>query len=173
MALEHLWAGWRAGFVSEAPRPDCVFCAILDLGQPDTETHILWRHPHGLAFAVLNAYPYTSGHLMVVPTRHVAELEELTGDESAAVWSGLAGGVIAIKRAYRPDGLNLGVNLGRVAGAGIPGHFHIHALPRWNGDTNFMTAVATTRVIPESLPDTYAKLRAAWPEDPPTPGNLT
>jgi ATP adenylyltransferase len=163
MSLEHLWAGWRGDFVSEGPRLECVFCEILQSGQPDTRTHILWRHPEGLAFALLNAYPYTSGHLMVVPTRHVAELEELTGDESAAVWSGLSGGVTAIKRAYRPDGLNLGVNLGRVAGAGIPGHFHVHALPRWNGDTNFMTAVATTRVIPESLPDTDVKLRAAWP----------
>jgi ATP adenylyltransferase len=117
-----------------------------------------------LAFAVLNAYPYTSGHLMVMPTRHVAELEELTFDESSAVWSGLTSAVLAVKRAYRPDGLNLGVNLGRVAGAGIPGHFHVHVLPRWSGDTNFMTAVADTRVIPESLPDTDAKLRAAWPE---------
>jgi ATP adenylyltransferase len=124
-----------------------------------------------LAFALLNAYPYTSGHLMVVPTRHVADLEQLTGAESAAVWVGQASAVIAIKRAYRPDGLNLGVNLGRVAGAGIPGHFHVHALPRWNGDTNFMTALASTRVMPESLPDTDAKLRAAWPDggdsDPP------
>jgi ATP adenylyltransferase len=162
MALEHLWAGWRADFVNEGPRPDCVFCALLESGRPDTETHILWRHPEGLAFAVLNAFPYTSGHLMVLPSRHVANLEDLAADESAAIWSGLAGAVTAIKDAYRPDGLNLGVNLGRVAGAGIPGHFHVHVLPRWNGDTNFMTAVATTRVIPESLPDTDARLRAAW-----------
>ena len=165
MTLEQLWAGWRADFVSEGPRPDCVFCAILQSGQTDTETHILWRHPGGSAFAVLNAYPYTSGHLMVVPVRHVAELEDLTGDESSAVWSALAGAVVAVKRAYRPDGLNLGVNLGRVAGAGIPGHFHVHVLPRWNGDTNFMTTVADTRVIPESLADTDARLRAAWSGD--------
>ena len=111
---------------------------------------------------MLNAFPYTSGHLMVLPSRHVANLEDLGQAESAAIWSGLAGAVTAIKGAYRPDGLNLGVNLGRVAGAGIPGHFHVHVLPRWNGDTNFMTAVATTRVIPESLPDTDARLRAAW-----------
>jgi ATP adenylyltransferase len=162
MALEHLWAGWRADFVNEGARPDCVFCALLESGRPDTETHIVWRHPGGLAFAVLNAFPYTSGHLMVLPSRHVANLEDLAADESAAIWSGLAGAVSAIKDAYRPDGLNLGVNLGRVAGAGIPGHFHVHVLPRWNGDTNFMTAVATTRVIPESLPDTDARLRAAW-----------
>ncbi|HSS08367.1 MAG TPA: HIT domain-containing protein, partial [Acidimicrobiales bacterium] len=163
MTLERLWAGWRADFVSGAasdgPTADCVFCALLASSQPDTETHILWRDPGGLAFAVLNAYPYTSGHLMVMPTRHVGELEALTSGESTAVWSGLAAAVTAIKRAYRPDGLNLGVNLGRAAGAGIPGHFHVHVLPRWNGDTNFMTSVADTRVIPESLPDTDAKLR--------------
>jgi ATP adenylyltransferase len=164
MTLERLWAGWRADFVSDGPRPGCVFCAILNSGEPDTEVHILWRHPGGLAFAVLNAYPYTSGHLMVMPTRHVSELEELTIEESAAVWSGLVAAVTAIKRAYRPDGLNLGANLGRAAGAGIPDHFHLHALPRWSGDTNFMTTVAETRVIPEALPDTDAKLRAAWPE---------
>jgi len=164
MALEHLWAGWRADFVNEGPRPDCVFCALLESGRPDTETHILWRHPEGLAFTVLNAFPYTSGHLMVLPSRHVANLEDLGQAESAAIWSGLAGAVTAIKGAYRPDGLNLGVNLGRVAGAGIPGHFHVHVLPRWNGDTNFMTTVAEVRVLPESLSVGYEKLKAAWPK---------
>ncbi|HEX9549189.1 MAG TPA: HIT domain-containing protein [Acidimicrobiales bacterium] len=164
--LDRLWAGWRNAFVTGAAgdtTEGCVFCALLASGLPDPETHILWRHPDGLAFAILNAYPYTSGHLMVMPTRHVGELELLGGDESAAVWSGLAAAVQAIKAAYHPDGLNLGANLGRVAGAGVPSHFHMHVLPRWMGDTNFMTAVADTRVLPEALSDSDTKLRAAWP----------
>jgi ATP adenylyltransferase len=142
---------------------ECVFDAILASGKPDDETHILWRHPSRLAFAILNAYPYTSGHLMVMPIRHVGDLEALTPEESLAVWEGLSQAVRAIKAAYRPDGLNVGANLGRSAGAGVPGHFHLHALPRWNGDTNFMTTVAEARVLPESLSDTFAKLREGWP----------
>jgi ATP adenylyltransferase len=175
--LDRLWAGWRNEFVTGAagaagaaaggpgsPSGEgCVFCALLASGLPDNDTHILWRHPNGLAFAILNAYPYTSGHLMVMPTRHVGDLELLSGEESAAVWSGLAAAVQAIKAAYHPDGLNLGANLGRVAGAGVPSHFHMHALPRWMGDTNFMTVVADTRVLPEALSESDRKLRAAWP----------
>ena len=164
MSLERLWAGWRAEFVAGPGDPDaCVFCSILGSGLPDGETHVLWRHAGGRVVAILNAYPYTSGHLMVLPVRHVADLEDLDADESGDLWQGLAMAVRAIKGAFGPDGLNLGVNLGRVAGAGVPGHFHVHALPRWSGDTNFMTAVADTRVLPEALGATAAKLRRAWP----------
>jgi ATP adenylyltransferase len=167
MTLQRLWAGWRSDFVEAAAGApsggECVFDAILASGLPDGETHILWRDPDGLAFALLNAYPYTNGHLMVMPVRHVAALEDVTAEESAAVWAGLAGAVRAIKSAYRPDALNVGANLGRAAGAGVPGHFHLHALPRWNGDTNFMTAVAETRVLPEALSASASRLRAAWP----------
>jgi ATP adenylyltransferase len=167
MSLERLWAGWRDEFVSGAsrngPKPDCVFDAILGSGLPDTESHIVWRHPGGLVVALLNAYPYTSGHLMIVPTRHVGELEDLTAEEGGAVWAGVSDAVRALKAAYSPEGLNVGVNLGRAAGAGVPGHFHVHVLPRWVGDTNFMTTVADTRVLPEPLSATDAKVRAAWP----------
>jgi ATP adenylyltransferase len=166
MALDRLWAGWRAEFVAGAAETSpeaCVFCAILSSGLPDEETHVVWRHPGQRVVAILNAYPYTSGHLMVMPIRHVGDIEQLTAEESAALWEGLTQAVVAIKAAYRPDGLNLGANLGRVAGAGVPGHFHLHALPRWNGDTNFMTTVADTRVLPETLSASSAKLRAAWP----------
>jgi diadenosine tetraphosphate (Ap4A) HIT family hydrolase len=147
----------------DGPRPDCVFDAILSSGVPDTESHVVWRHPGGLVVALLNAYPYTSGHLMVMPVRHVADLEELSADESSALWVAVTTSVRALKAAYRPEGINLGLNLGKAAGAGVPGHLHVHVLPRWNGDTNFMTAVAETRVLPESLVETDAKLRAAWP----------
>ncbi|MDQ1401649.1 MAG: adenylyltransferase [Acidimicrobiaceae bacterium] len=170
-ALDRLWAGWRRAFVTSVgdgvgPAPECVFCAILASGLPDDETHLLWRHPRGLAIAILNLYPYTSGHLMVMPTRHVGEVEEVTGEESAALWTGVSAAVGALKAAYRPDALNLGANVGRAAGAGVPGHFHVHVVPRWNGDTNFMTTVADARVLPEALTDTGARLRAAWPVPP-------
>jgi diadenosine tetraphosphate (Ap4A) HIT family hydrolase len=167
MTLDRLWAGWRSEFMTGAAdggrEPDCVFDGILASGLPDTESHVVWRHPSGLVVALLNAYPYTSGHLMVMPTRHVGEIEELGGDEPAAVWEGVTSAVRALKSAYRPEGINVGVNLGRAAGAGVPGHFHVHVLPRWNGDTNFMTAIADTRVLPEALGDTDTKLRSAWP----------
>jgi ATP adenylyltransferase len=102
---------------------------------------------------------------MVMPVRHVGELEELTGDEAVALWRQLTDAVRALKAGYSPDGLNVGANLGRSAGAGVPGHFHMHVVPRWNGDTNFMTTLAETRMLPESLPATYEKVRKAWPTD--------
>jgi len=170
VTLERLWAGWRAPFVGGdadadvAPgAPACVFCRILSSGRPDTETHLLWRHPGGRVVALLNAYPYTSGHLMVMPVRHVGDLEALDPDEAAAVMEGVAAAVRAVKGAYRPDGLNVGANLGAAAGAGVPGHLHLHVLPRWSGDTNFMTALFETRVLPEALSQSAEKLREAWP----------
>ena len=171
-ALERLWAGWRSAFVTsvgpadDGPGTGCVFCALLASGLPDEDTHIVWHHDGGLAVAILNLYPYTSGHLMVMPTRHVGEIEALTSDESRAVWDGAADAVRALKAAYRPEALNLGANLGRAAGAGVPGHFHIHVVPRWNGDTNFMTTVADTRVLPETLSASASKLQDAWPPLP-------
>jgi ATP adenylyltransferase len=147
-----------------AGQEDCVFCRILRSGEPDDVTYVLWRGPR--SFAVLNAFPYASGHLMVMPTRHVAELEDISSDEAGALWATLSDAVRALKASYHPDGVNVGANLGRAAGAGIPGHFHFHAVPRWVGDTNFMTALAETRVLPESLPDTWRRLRAVWPAPP-------
>jgi ATP adenylyltransferase len=167
-ALERLWAGWRSEYIERVAGADddeCVFCAILASGLPDEETYVVWRHPSSAAAAILNAYPYASGHLMVLPTRHVGEIEQLDEPERGAVWTGVIEAVSALKAAYRPDGLNLGANLGRPAGAGIPDHFHVHVLPRWNGDTNFMTSVASTRVLPEALPVSAAKVRAAWFSD--------
>jgi ATP adenylyltransferase len=164
--LDRLWAGWRTEYVAHAAANssthagDCVFCAILDSGLPDEETLVLWRGSR--AFALLNAYPYTTGHLLLMPIRHVAELEDLDAGEAAELWAGVADGVRALKAAYGPDGLNLGANLGRAGGAGVPGHFHAHVLPRWVGDTNFMTSVASARVLPEALPATWEKVHAAW-----------
>ena len=115
------------------------------------------------SFAVMNAYPYTSGHVMVSPVRHVGSITDLDPVEAAALMHGTQRATAAMESVYSPDGVNVGVNIGRAAGAGIPGNLHVHVLPRWDGDTNFMTAVAEARVLPESLRHSYEKLRAAWP----------
>jgi len=174
VSLERLWAGWRSEYVARAAGDGgaddgeaCVFCRILASGEPDESTYVLWRGER--CAAALNAFPYTSGHLMVFPRRHVGEMEDLEQAEATELWSAVTDAVRALKEAYGPEGLNLGVNLGRAAGAGIPGHFHVHVLPRWNGDTNFMTTAAEVRVLPESLPAGWKKLRAAWPSPPPAP----
>jgi ATP adenylyltransferase len=138
-----------------------VFTRILRSGLPDDETHIVHRGP--LCFAVLNAYPYSVGHLLVLPYREIGDLEELADDEAAELWATVTDAVVALKQAYRPEGVNVGVNLGRPAGGSVSDHLHVHVVPRWTGDSNFMTATANTRTLPEALPDTAAKLRAAWP----------
>jgi diadenosine tetraphosphate (Ap4A) HIT family hydrolase len=165
MTLDRLWAGWRAAYVagaaSTASGPDdCLFCTLAS--GPDEETLVVARDD--LVFAVMNAYPYASGHLMIAPLRHEAELEGLKGDEATALMTMMQHAVSALKSAYTPDGINAGVNLGRPAGAGVPGHVHLHVLPRWAGDTNFMTTVAETRVLPEDLRTSWEKVRAAWPK---------
>ena len=166
MTLERLWAGWRAAYVSSAAMTpstgehDCLFCA---LAAADPEEALVVARDE-LVFAVMNAFPYTSGHLMIAPLRHEGELEDLKADEATAVMTMTQHAVAALKSAYTPDGINVGLNIGRPAGAGVPGHVHLHALPRWNGDTNFMTTVAETRVLPEDLRTSWEKLRAAWPK---------
>jgi diadenosine tetraphosphate (Ap4A) HIT family hydrolase len=168
MSLEQLWAGWRHEYVTAAGAAEkagiddgCVFCRIAASGPPSADNAVVWRGE--LTLAVLNAYPYASGHLLIVPIRHLSTLDELTAAESADLWETTRKAADAIDRAYDPDGLNIGANLGRAAGAGIPRHLHLHALPRWSGDTNFMTAVAGVRVIPESLPRSWEQLHDAWP----------
>jgi ATP adenylyltransferase len=164
--LDRLWAGWRSSYIESienieaVPRADgCLFCGLLAMA--DAEGMILERADH--SFAVMNAYPYTSGHVMVAPMRHVGSITDLEPDEAAALMHGAQRATAAVESVYAPEGINIGVNIGRAAGAGIPGHVHVHVLPRWNGDTNFMTAVAEARVLPESLRHSYDKLRAGWP----------
>jgi len=171
--LEHLWSGWRAAYVTSggaaggvahddvASGRGSVFSRILRSGLPDDETHIVHRGKR--CFAVLNAYPYSVGHLLVLPYREVGDLEELAPDETAELWATVTDAVVALKQAYRPEGINVGVNLGRPAGGSVSDHLHVHVVPRWTGDSNFITATANTRTLPEALPDTAAKLRAAWP----------
>ena len=165
--LDRLWAGWRSEYIDAATGPDheehsaSVFVRILASGLPDEETYIVWRGER--CFAILNRYPYSTGHVLVMPYREVAELEDLEADESTELWSSVLACAAAVKAAYRPHGLNIGVNLGAAAGAGVPSHLHVHVLPRWSADSNFMTAVGETRVLPEALPVTWEKLRATWP----------
>lgn len=165
--MGRLWAGWRSAYVAEAAASEpggeggSIFTRILATGRPDAETFIVHRGER--VFAILNSFPYTSGHLMVMPYREVAELEDLTAEEAAELWAAVTDAVRAVKVAYRPHGVNVGLNLGEAAGAGVSSHLHVHVVPRWNADSNFMTAIAETRVIPEDLPTTWEKLRAAWP----------
>jgi ATP adenylyltransferase len=159
--MDYLWSPWRYQYIAEASAGNqvaCVFCHELARGD-DEKALIVWRGAK--CFIILNRYPYTSGHVMIVPFAHVAELQlcdaetttemmELT-KRMEAVFSGL----------YSPDGMNLGMNLGKAAGAGVTGHLHLHVLPRWLGDTNFMTVIGETRVHPEDLSITYQRLHAA------------
>ncbi|HEX9682297.1 MAG TPA: HIT domain-containing protein [Acidimicrobiales bacterium] len=166
--LDHLWTGWRHEYVTSVPDADdvdtggsaCVFCRILASGLTDDETFVV--HRGSTAFAILNAYPYSTGHLLVLPFRHVRGLDELTDEESEEVWGITRRATEVVGSVYDPEGVNIGFNIGRAAGAGIPGHVHGHVVPRWSGDTNFMTSVANTRVLPEALDVTWSKMRQAW-----------
>jgi len=161
-ATRHPGADAAGGDDASANAAGCVFCRIAASGPPSEDNGVLWVGAR--TFAVLNAYPYASGHLMVLPLRHVGSLADITEEEAVELWTGLRSGVAALEAAYGPEGINVGANLGQAAGAGIPRHLHLHAVPRWLGDTNFMTAVAQTRVLPESLDTTWRRLHAAWPE---------
>ena len=165
--LDRIWNGWRATYVNElgdrpATAKGSVFTQILDSGMSDEESNIIRRGTH--TFVILNAFPYTSGHLMVLPYREVGNLEELTDDEAAELWPTVTEAVRAVKAAYRPGGVNVGINMGRAAGGSVSEHLHVHVLPRWTGDANFMTAVAEARTLPEPLSLSARKLRDAWPE---------
>jgi ATP adenylyltransferase len=154
--MDRLWAPWRLAYVTAAPAPstDCIFCDAFH--SADGELTIL-RGRH--SYVILNLYPYNNGHLMVVPNRHLSTLASLTLDEQNELMSLTRMAEIALTEAFRPQGINVGINLGRAAGAGIENHLHIHLVPRWAGDTNFMTAIGETRVLPETLGETAARLR--------------
>lgn len=162
--LDHLWAGWRSEYIAGVnAKPTgsdaCFFCALQALD--DVEAMILERS--ATTFTVMNAYPYTSGHVLVAPLRHEATLVGLDETEAADLMVAIRRANRALDAAYHPGGVNIGANVGRAAGAAAPDHVHVHALPRWEADTNFMTAVADARVLPEGLRASYDQLRAAWP----------
>jgi ATP adenylyltransferase len=158
--LDYIWSPWRYQYLTEPANPEtCIFCTMAAANR-DEEYLIVHRGDHN--FVVLNRFPYTSGHLMVVPYRHVADLtglDEAMASELMALTRQSEGHLRAV---YRPDGLNLGMNIGESAGAGIAGHIHMHVLPRWTGDANFMTTIGRTRVLPEELSVTWRRLKEAF-----------
>jgi ATP adenylyltransferase len=164
VGLDRLWADWRSAYVSNADaereKAGCVFCNLV-AATDDAEALVLERTPETIT--AMNLYPYGSGHLMVAPTRHAAAFDDFDDAENIAIARAQVRALRAIRAVYSPDGVNTGANLGRAAGAGVPGHLHVHVLPRWDGDTNFMTSIGEARVLPESLRTGYDKLKAAWP----------
>jgi ATP adenylyltransferase len=155
--MDILWAPWRMTYVSGAPPPiGCLFCTTLSAAEDDRR-FVLSRGR--TAFLILNAFPYAPGHLMAVTTRHVASPEDLDAAESLELWQATQRAVTALRAVYRPEGFNVGANIGRVAGAGVEGHLHLHVVPRWGGDTNFMPVVGAVKVMPESLEETFRRLR--------------
>lgn len=159
--MDRLWAPWRLEYIKSADEEDgCVFCAAA--AGEDAERLVVRRGEHALA--LLNKFPYSSGHFMVAPLRHVGEYRELTDTEVLELHRFAAAGMGALAETYAPQGYNLGWNLGRSAGAGVVDHVHLHVVPRWGGDTNFMPVLADVKVLPEHLEETRRKLRDAWPE---------
>lgn len=157
--MERLWSPWRMEYIESAKDtvPEgCVLCDVLEGVEEPSERRVL--HRDELAWVTLAKYPYNPGHLLVLPVRHTGELEDLTAEENAALSSLLQRSVRALREQAQPHGFNIGLNLGRIAGAGIPEHLHWHVVPRWSGDTNFMPVVGQTRVLPQLLEETFQKL---------------
>jgi ATP adenylyltransferase len=157
--LNYLWSPWRMAYIQSEKENECVFCT--ELKRPDGyENLIIYRGPQ--AFVILNRYPYTSGHLMVVPYEHLPSLDLLDAKTRANMMELTNKAIQVLRKIYTPQGFNIGINIGEAAGAGITEHVHMHIVPRWGGDTNFMSSLANTRVLPESLEETYSRVRQEW-----------
>ncbi len=160
--MDYLWTPWRYAYITTAAKNDagpdaCIFCELPKL--PDKDAKIVHRGQH--CFVILNSFPYTSGHVMVVPFAHLDELQKLPEGAAQEMMALSQKMEHVLRQVYSPDGINLGMNIGRAAGAGIAGHVHMHVLPRWVGDTNFMTVAGESRVLPEALEETYARIKRA------------
>jgi ATP adenylyltransferase len=156
--LEHLWSPWRLEYVSgDKPQTGCIFCQRAGDASTLPDPLVVFRGT--TCYIVLNKYPYNNGHLLIVPYRHVPSLAGLPAEDLTELMRLTQQGELALGEAYQPDGINVGINLGKPAGAGVVEHVHIHMVPRWNGDTNFMTVFGDTRVLPEDLPSTANRLR--------------
>ena len=162
--MEILWNPWRYEYIKQftvkKEQEECLFCRLQK--QDDNEALIIYRGKH--SFIVLNAYPYNSGHLMIAPYRHVPDITELNSEELFEMGEITKKSIRVLRYAFMPDGFNIGANIGRAAGAGVPGHFHIHIVPRWIGDTNFMAIIAGVKTIPVALRETYELIKKAWIE---------
>jgi ATP adenylyltransferase len=164
--MDRLWSPWRYTYISKAASSDaCIFCAKFRENQ-DRENYIVYRGKRN--FVMLNLYPYTNGHLMIAPYEHVPTLIDAQPETLSEMMALTREAESHLRATYNPAGLNLGMNIGESAGAGVAGHIHMHILPRWTGDANFMTAVGETRVLPESLDTTYERLLAAFTARPPS-----
>ena len=160
--MKHIWSPWRMTYIiSNIKNTACVFCAARD--QSDSESNLIIAKGSS-SFVILNRYPYTSGHIMVVPNRHAARLDELDEGCRAEIIELSNRAILVIGAEYKAQGFNVGLNIGEAAGAGIAEHLHMHVVPRWGGDTNFMSSIGGARVLPETLQDTYQRLRKAWKE---------
>lgn len=157
--MERIWAPWRIQYIRQEKPEGCILCEKPKQNK-DALNYILYRG--GKNFIILNTYPYNPGHLMVAPYRHVANIEELTEEERNEHFEVVCRSVRVLRQVFNPGGFNIGINEGKVAGAGIDDHFHTHIVPRWQGDTNFMPVLADIRVVPEALTETYQKLRGKF-----------
>jgi len=159
--MKHLWAPWRIKFIQRAERDlGCIFCSALEKAD-GIDNLIIYRGER--IFVILNRYPYTSGHVMIVPNDHRATYADLDRETRSDLMEGINSATKVIGEVYCADGFNVGANLGSAAGAGVTGHVHFHVVPRWGGDANYMSTVGGTRVIPEALDETYRRLKEKWP----------
>jgi ATP adenylyltransferase len=157
--MKYVWAPWRIEYIKAEKPAGCIFCDKPKENK-DKENYILYRGKKN--FVMLNSYPYNPGHLLVAPYRHIGNMEELTEAERNEHYELVSRSIVVLKKVLKPVGLNIGANLGRVAGAGIEDHFHSHVVPRWQGDNNFMPVLGDTKVIPQALADTYATLAGCF-----------
>ncbi len=170
LSMDYLWTPWRYAYVKNADSiPGCVFCRILEASATsDVESQAATDHGNFIVhrgrecFVILNSFPYNAGHVMVIPYAHLDELQKLSASAAHEMMDLAQKVETALRELYSPDGVNLGMNIGKAAGAGVAGHIHMHVLPRWSGDTNFMTVVSETRVLPETLETTWERMKAAF-----------
>jgi ATP adenylyltransferase len=156
MKKEIIWAPWRMGYILEIKKEGCFLCSAFK-SKNFKKNYVLEKNKN--AFVIMNIFPYNNGHLMVAPGRHIAEFEQLTEDEILSINILIKKSIIILKKVLKPDGFNIGLNIGKASGAGVESHIHFHIVPRWIGDTNFMPVISNTKVIPQALNDLYKKLR--------------
>lgn len=158
--MDRIWSPWRMKYIQgDTPMDECPFCAALNTSDPATHNIV---HRGKAAFVILNRYPYTTGHLLVLPLEHKEHLHELAQDTRGEMMELVNHCLVVLKKVYQPGGFNIGMNMGEAAGAGLPKHLHWHIVPRWIGDTNYMSTVGGVRVLPETLEDTYQKVLNLW-----------
>lgn len=158
--MNHIWSPWRMAYIQNSDKgEECIFCRAPE--QKDGLENLI-IHRGQYTYVILNRYPYTSGHLMIVPFEHKSGFEDLPSDTTIEMMSFISLSLKILRAEYHTEGFNLGANIGSAAGAGIPKHFHFHIVPRWVGDTNFLSSIGDTRLLPEALEDTYCRVKKAW-----------